>query len=367
MTNNYNIILISDYLIYLFVAAIVVNLLYWFMLSLKLVCYRSAQNINPESSLSIVVCIKNGEKHLNNIQHLKNQKFSPKEVIIVDDFSTDRTPELLDLYRSENTHILQADLDRKGKKTALKKGILTANHNTLLLTDIDCVPASDLWATTMMQSYNDSYDILLAYGPYIKQPGVLNKLIRYETALTAIQYLSYALYSIPYMGVGRNLSYRKSVFLDSDQFSSHLHIPSGDDDLFIASVSRRHKVGICLEPESFTYSEPESAWGSFYKQKSRHVSTSDQYSPLHKFLLSLGSGSHISIFFLLFILLTIGSAKLVLAIFLIRMALLMIILSPILIKLKEKDLIYYLPFLDVILFLYYVILMPALIFKRKEW
>jgi glycosyltransferase involved in cell wall biosynthesis len=332
-----------------------------------LLSHRSTQNINPKTSLSIVVCVKNGEKHVNNIQYLKNQKLLSNELIIVDDFSSDNTLALLEKFRSADTQIVTPDEDLKGKKSALKKGILSATKDIVLLTDIDCTPASDQWASKILQSYKEDQDIILGYGPYLKFPGLLNKLLRYETVLTAIQYLSYALYHIPYMGVGRNLSYKKSVFLNSDQFSSHMHIPSGDDDLFIASVGKQHKVGVCLDPDSFTYSEPEKTWRSFYKQKSRHISTSSAYSLLHKLLLSVGSSSHILIFVLLLILVTLGSVQLAFYIFFFRLFLLTFILAPAISKLKEKDLIYYLPLLDVILFLYYVILIPALIFKRKEW
>jgi hypothetical protein len=51
--------------------------------------------------------------------------------------------------------------------------------------------------------------------------------VRFETFHTAMQYLSYALAGIPYMGVGRNLSYKKDIFIRNKGFSSINHIPRG--------------------------------------------------------------------------------------------------------------------------------------------
>ena len=65
-----------------------------------------------------------------------------------------------------------------------------------------------------------SVEIVLGYGGFHKRPGILNKLIRFDTFHNALQYLSYALAGIPYMGVGRNLSYKRALFFDNKGFSS---------------------------------------------------------------------------------------------------------------------------------------------------
>jgi hypothetical protein len=88
----------------------------------------------------------------------------------------------------------------------------------------------------MQDAYQDGIEIVLGYGAYHKRPGLLNKLIRFETFHSAIQYLSFALAGIPYMGVGRNLSYKKGLFFKQKGFSSINHIPGGDDDLL--SINR---------------------------------------------------------------------------------------------------------------------------------
>ncbi|MDZ7774386.1 MAG: hypothetical protein U5L09_01610 [Bacteroidales bacterium] len=82
----------------------------------------------------------------------------------------------------------------------------------------------------MMQGYDSNTEIVIGYGAYEKRKGLLNTLIRYETLKTAMQYFSYALMGMPYMGTGRNLSYKKSLFYRMKGFVSHYNVASGDDD-----------------------------------------------------------------------------------------------------------------------------------------
>ena len=90
--------------------------------------------------------------------------------------------------------------------------VFFAKFEIMLLTDADCLPATENWISSMQSCYSDNTEIVLGYSPYLKKPGLLNKVIRWETYHTAMQYLSYALAGIPYMGVGRNLSYKKTLF-----------------------------------------------------------------------------------------------------------------------------------------------------------
>src|SRR5687767_2285076 len=139
----------------------------------------------------------------------------------------------------------------------------------------------------MQDGYDRDVEIVLGYGAYHKRPGLLNKLIRFETFHTALQYLSYALAGMPYMGVGRNLSYKKDLFIRNKGFSSINHIPSGDDDLFINQVATAKNTAVIIDPDAVTRSIPKTTWKSWLRQKSRHYTTAKFYKPKHKFLLGL--------------------------------------------------------------------------------
>jgi len=192
-----------------------------------------------------------------------------------------------------------------------------------------------------MAAHYDSIktQVMLGYGPYEKKKGLLNFIIRYDTFMVAMQYLSFALARKPYMGVGRNLSYRKSLFLQHKGFVSHYGISSGDDDLFIREVATKRNTEIELNPESFVYSKPKTSFSEWWKQKQRHLSTSKAYKPGIKFLLGLFGLSQF-LFYALFVTLLILKIdwRITVGIFLLRFLTQLLVHKKVTSKLHEKGL-----------------------------
>ena len=114
------------------------------------------------------------------------------------------------------------------------------------------------------------------------QPGMLNKYIRYDTLMIALQYFSYALCRMPYMGVGRNLAYKRSLFYSGKGFSNHFHLASGDDDLFVNENATKTNTAIEFSHESHTRTAPKESFDKWFFQKKRHFSTNKLYKPVHK-------------------------------------------------------------------------------------
>ena len=113
-----------------------------------------------------------------------------------------------------------------GKKFALTLGIKAAKHEYLLLTDADCKPTSKNWLSKMAANFSDVKQIVLGYGAYKKEKELLNTMIRFDAFHIAFQYFSFALAGETYMGVGRNLAYKKSVFFNNKGFASHIFLPA---------------------------------------------------------------------------------------------------------------------------------------------
>ena len=220
----------------------------------------------------------------------------------------------------------------------------------------------------MLATYDEQTDIVLGYGAYHKKPGILNKLIRFETFHTALQYLSYALAGNPYMGVGRNLSYKKNIFFKNKGFSSINQIPSGDDDLFINQVATASNTKINIDPDTHTLSESKTTWGDWMTQKYRHYTTSKYYKPKHKFLLGLYSLSLFLVYPLLTASILLFTWWIALAVYGIRFITQAIIYFKAMKKLNEKDLFPWFLLLDIWMFFYYLFTLPA-IWKapRKNW
>jgi glycosyltransferase involved in cell wall biosynthesis len=133
-----------------------------------------------------------------------------------------------------------------GKKYAITLGIKAAKHDWILLTDADCRPNNEQWIRVVSERCSEDKNFVLGYSAYEKRPGFLNLFIRFETLLTAIQYIGFALAGNPYMGVGRNLAYRKSVFLENKGFNNFLSVTGGDDDLFVNQHATAKNTAVVL-------------------------------------------------------------------------------------------------------------------------
>jgi len=330
---------------------------------------------SQQHPVSVIICARDEAGNLSmNLPGALVQKYpSTHEIIVVNHNSQDDTRYLLDEFKKtfKGLHIvtlIHEAIGIPGKKYPLSMGIKEAEHEILLLTDSDCVPASELWIQKMQDGYDENVEIVLGYGAYHKKPGPLNKLIRFETFHSALQYLSYALAGIPYMGVGRNLSYKKDLFLRNKGFSFINHLPGGDDDLFINLVATKSNTNIVVDPEAFTLSNPKKNFSEWMRQKTRHYTTSKYYKPKTKFLLGLYSITHFLFYPLFIASLILFNWKYVLPVFALRLIIQGFIYYKSMKKLNEDDLFAWWWLFDIWMFLYYIIFLPALWKKpRPTW
>ena len=353
-----------------------VQLGYWLGIFSRLAFYKKPQTVNQneEIPVSIVICARNEAANLRrNLDHFLNQSYRSFEIIVINDNSFDQTAEVVLEFQRKSPNLRLVNIygipTLPGKKAALTQGISAAIYDLLLLTDADCTPSGSNWIRSMQTEVVHQIEIVLGFSPYVPRPGFLNLFIRFEAAFTAIQYLSFAIVGMPYMGVGRNLLYKRSLFYTKGAFSKHAHIASGDDDLFINEAAIRTNTSINLDPEAFIYSLPKSSWRGYYHQKSRHLSTGTSYKLVHQLMLGGFSISHFLHYLLVPVVLFVpGAFSTVLLLFLVRVGVVSLLYGLILKKFKAQDLLWWIPILDAIYVLYYIIFAPTfLIGKKDRW
>lgn len=353
-----------------------IQLFYLFFFFCRLAFYSTKPRRSSQTHpVSVIICARDEAANLAHyLPGVLVQDYpTTHEVIVVNDNSYDDSKYVLEEFKRtyKQLHPIELIQEAKlipGKKFPLSVGIKTAKHEIVLLTDADCVPASEEWISSMQSSFLDNTEIVLGYGAFFKKKNLLNKIIRWEGFHAALQYFSYALAGIPYMGVGRNLSYKKSVFFRHKGFSSHNNIPGGDDDLFINMSANKKNTRINIDPESFTISKAPATWKQWWWQKNRHYTTGKFYKPLHKFLLGLYSFSHFLFYPLLITSCIFFNWQIALSIFGFRLLVQGIVYYRAMNKLNEKDLWPLFIFFDLWMFVYYIIFAPALIRKpRPTW
>ena len=282
-----------------FLIAVGIQLVYFFIFLSALGRKRSAQAGGEAVGVSVIVCAHDEAENLRElVPQLLAQDYPEFEVIIVNDRSNDSTFDYLLTETKKDPRLKMVNVKTtpervNGKKYGLTLGIKAAAHEWILLTDADCRPAGSQWIARMSGHFREGTDFVLGFSPYLRKPGLLNLFIRFETLVTAIQYFAFGWLKNPYMGVGRNLAYRKSLFLEQKGFNNFLHVTGGDDDLFVNMHARGSNTRLELSAESEVYSIPRSTWPSYYRQKIRHLSVGKRYRFSHRLLLGLFSATWI--------------------------------------------------------------------------
>lgn len=310
--------------------------------------------------ISVIICARNEIENLKIfLPSVLNQDYFDFEVIVVNDRSFDGSEDYLKELAKTNdklkiVKILDSNKFVASKKFAVTMGIKAAKNEWLVFTDADCDPVSKKWLRYMQQPTDGDKDIVLGYSPYMKNPGVLNALIRFETFFTAVNYLAFALKGMPYMGVGRNLAYKKSIFFKSKGFAAHMHIPSGDDDLFVNANANAQNTNICLHNESHVLSVPNTTWSNYLKQKKRHFGAGKLYKKEHKFILTLQIAAQFLFYTLFFVLLFFNREAqwIALGILLLSLVIKCLVYPKLLKRLSYSDLRWWFPILDILLFFF---------------
>lgn len=325
---------------------------------------------NEDNHVTVLIAARNEAENLQkNLDRILSQNYRSHEIVIADDNSTDDTALIISNFTSDSNNIRVVKIDREqarypGKKHALTKAIETVQNEVLLFTDADCEPASGNWLRKMQSLIHTTHTVGLGFSPFKQKPGFLNAWIRFEGVYTAIQYFSFALRGMAYMGVGRNLIYKKALFEQANGFVSHQNILSGDDDLFINQVATKDNVAITLDPDTFVYTDGATDWSTYLRQKQRHLSTGTAYRFRHQFILGLLTLSHVIFYLGGFMLLF--STDFAAYFFAGRLLVVVPIYGLILKKLKQVDLLILIPILDLLLLFYYIILSPAVLFNQTQ-
>jgi len=356
----------------------IVLLYYYFVVFGKFAFFKpQPASINRLEPVSVIIAARNEFDNLQkNLLTILEQNYPEFEVVVVNDCSWDGSQAWLEeLQKSQPrlkiSQIIEQEKYPTGKKFAVTMGIKAAKYDLLLFTDADCEPASDQWIRNMQSRFTPGKDIVLGFSPYRKTKGFLNQFIRFETLITAQFYFSMALRNNPFMGVGRNLAYRKDLFFKHKGFASHQHIMSGDDDLFINQAATTTNVAIEIDSASFVNTEAKTTFDSWSNQKSRHMTTGKYYKTEHKRVL----GTYYSAIILYYtfvatnLIVNIYTWPIVVGIFAVKYISQSVVFYFSAKKLKYQSLVFNLLILDIVYLLYMIVYGTKGLFSknRKQW
>ena len=212
--------------------------------------------------VSVIICAREESENLRrNLAAVLEQDYPQFEVIVINDGDTDESEDYLTLLEEKYPHLYHSfvpDSSRyiSRKKLAATLGVKASKYDWLVFTEADCRPQSDQWLRLLARNFTSRTQVVLGYSGYERGKGWLHKRVAFDNLFSSMRYLGFALAGSPYMGIGRNLAYRKELFYREKGFSAHLNLQRGDDDLFINHVATAENTRVETDADAIVRMQP---------------------------------------------------------------------------------------------------------------
>lgn len=240
--------------------------------------------------ISVIICAREESENLRqNLSAVLEQDYPQFEVIVINDGNTDESEDYLTLLEDKYPHLYHSfvpDSSRyiSRKKLAVTLGIKASKYDWLLFTDAKCLPQSNQWLRLFARNFTSRTQIVLGYSGYERGKGWLHKRVCFDNLFNSMRYLGFALAGSPFMGIGRNLAYRKELFYEQKGFSAHLNLQRGDDDLFINQVATSENTRVETDANATVRMQPVFRAKDWREDKISYASTARLYKGAQRWI-----------------------------------------------------------------------------------
>jgi len=240
----------------------------------------------PSTGISVLIPARNEEENLPALldglysQHYPNDLY---EVIVLDDFSDDRTAQLTEKYGGNFlTLSLSEHLDGKinsYKKKAIELGIGRSHGDLIVTTDADCLVKNN-WLHCIAMEYEEKRSSMIVMPVKMTgNPGFLS-------VFQSLDFMSLQGVTAASAGLGQtimcngaNLAYEKKSFNEVRGFEGIDELASGDDMMLLHKMSAAgKKISYLKNAETIVSTKPMTTINDFINQRVRWASKSTRYS-----------------------------------------------------------------------------------------
>lgn len=242
------------------------------------------QEINPLIFVSVVIAARNEEENIGQLLSLLQNQTYPQahyEIIVVDDYSTDGTKEMVQSFLSDRVKLINPEVAQSlsSKKKAIDAGVKAAKGEFIVITDADCQPSTK-WIETVA-GFQKSNNAVFIAAPVKFQ--TFNSLLGIFQSLDFITLQGITAASVQAnfhsMCNGANLAYRKEAFFEVGGFEDIDKVASGDDMLLMYKIWKKRPKGIAYlkSREAIIETKPMMSWKTFFQQRIRWSSKAAYY------------------------------------------------------------------------------------------
>lgn len=259
--------------------------------SLLIIYYWQAWNAIPEYvpkdipatiKISVIIPARNEEDNIGQLlQALQNQTYPAYlfEVIIIDDYSTDKTATIVQQFPSVKLIQLKEDNINSYKKKAIETGIAAATGDLIVTTDADCLPESN-WLATIASFKTEKQSVFVAAPVVFENDNSLLQVFQTLDFLVLQGITGASVHKKAHsMCNGANLAYEKKAFDEVNGFQGIDNIASGDDMLLMHKIWKQYpeKVHYLKSKEAIVSTQPMKTWKAFFNQRIRWASKAKNY------------------------------------------------------------------------------------------
>jgi len=319
---------------------------------------------------TVLVCARDEERNIEKCLRSLEAINYPKdrlEVLIVDDKSTDRTPEILQTWkqRMPNLTVLRTGeevLHLRGKVNALTQGMDAARGEFVMITDADSHVKPN-WVREYLNYYEKNTG-MVASVTLLDRKYFLDGVQSIDWSYGLGVSLASANLNVPLSVIGNNISVRKAAY---ENVGGYREIPfsiTEDFALFQAIWKKEPwKVKFPVHPDLTVMSEPCPNFRAWWRQKHRWVKGGQGLKALGYFIVFIGLLSNLAMIAALFVL-PLAAALLVIAI---KWSADLLVILPVLARTRMNVLLKYFPIYEIYQALF-VFSMPVMIAQKNvKW
>jgi len=247
----------------------------------------------PLPPLSVIIVTKDSGSALEeNLPLILEQDYPQYEVIVINDESAGEDEDILKRLSLRYPHLYYTFIPGTARHVSRKKlglaiGIRASHYEWIVTTSPYCYPVSPNWLKELAKGMTPDTSIVLGYSNYTLKRGWFSHRIVVDSFLRSLRYLGMALAGHPYMGVGHNMAYRKSLYQNHKGFADHLQLQRGEDDLFINAVANRQNTRVIVSTESIVRTPTPPYKRIWFEEKMNAMVTMHYYRGTAKYFNSL--------------------------------------------------------------------------------